>query len=98
MKFSVILLLIVVFVTPSPIRTQSGGDFAIVKSVIANGGGESSGPGAVFVITGTIGQPKAGDNSNSTPFNVRTGFWTPDLVPTAAHASVSGRVRREGGQ
>ena len=76
---------------------QTGGDFAINQSVISGGGGASTDIGSEFSVTGTIGQPKAGDYSNGGSFNVRTGFWTPSLSPTAAHVSVSGRVKRASG-
>lgn len=67
--------------------------YSIEKSVIANGGGTSSGGG--FSLTGTIAQPVAGSVSGSaSPQAVLySGFWTPDpLIPTAAGVSISGRI------
>jgi hypothetical protein len=75
-------------------HAQAGGDFVITQSVIAGGGGTSTAAGNAFTVTGTIGQPKAGDNSSGTTFNVKTGFWVPEFAPTAAHVSISGRVTR----
>jgi hypothetical protein len=89
-------LFLAVIVLTAMIRPQSGGGFVITQSVIANGGRTSMDAGNVFSLTGTIGQPKAGDNSTGSPFNVLTGFWTPFLGPTAADASISGRVTVNG--
>lgn len=75
---------------------QSGGDFAITQSTIAGGGGSSTAVG-VFTVTGTAAQANAGGNSSGSFFNVKSGFWTPLLAPTAAHASISGRVTRMDG-
>ncbi|HJS51194.1 MAG TPA: carboxypeptidase-like regulatory domain-containing protein, partial [Pyrinomonadaceae bacterium] len=78
---------------------QSGGDYTIVQSVIAGGGGTSTDAGNVLSITGTVGQSNAGDNSSRAPFNVRTGFWIPFLVPpTAGEVTVSGRVLTPSGR
>ena len=72
------------------ITGQSGGQFSIEKSVIAGGGGISS--GGTFTANGTIGQSVAGNVSGG-PYSVKSGFWTPaPLAPTAATVSVSGRI------
>ena len=72
------------------ISAQSGGTFSITQSVIANGGGQSS--GGTFNATGTAGQPAAGTSSNGGTFNAIGGFWQPGSAPTAAEVSVTGRV------
>ena len=72
------------------ISAQSGGTFTITQSVIANGGGQSS--GGTFNATGTAGQPAAGTSSNGGTFNAIGGFWQPGSAPTAAGVSVTGRV------
>ena len=53
---------------------QSGGPFVIQQSVIANGGGPSS--GGAFGVTSTIGQSFAGTDSLGGPFRIISGFWT----------------------
>lgn len=88
---ALITALLLSFITTA----QTGGQFSITQSVIAGGGADST--GAIFGINGTAAQPNAGDNSSGTTmtggtFSVRSGFWQSSLVPSAALASVSGRV------
>ena len=77
---------------PIAIPAQSGGDFTITQSVVANGGSQQSASGT-FSLDGTIGQATAGNALSNAPFAVTSGFWnfTP-LAPSAATASVSGRI------
>lgn len=67
--------------------------FTLNQSVIASGGGTSTGAGNVYKIEGTIGQPVAGTNSTNSPFSVRGGFFTPaPFGTTAAMVRVGGRI------
>lgn len=68
---------------------QSGGQFTITKSVIAGGGGQSS--GGQFTIDGTIGQSIAGTSSTGGQFDLTGGFWGGVAAP-ASSVTVSGRV------
>ena len=52
---------------------QSGGTFTITKSVIAGGGGRTT--GGTFTLDGTIGQSVAGTNSTGGTFSLISGFW-----------------------
>ena len=53
---------------------QSGGDFALEKSTIAAGGGQSN--GGDFFITGSIGQHDANPTTSSGgDFALNGGFW-----------------------
>ena len=70
--------------------------FSISHSVIANGGGQGS-TGGTFSLSGTAGQHVVGTNPGGAPFVVQNGFWYPDLAPTAAGVSVSGRVTTPNG-
>lgn len=72
---------------------QTGGTFDLSHSVVASGGGSNS-TGGTFNVSGTVGQNVAGVSSNSSParFDLHGGFWFQNLVPTAAHVSISGRV------
>ena len=54
------------------ISAQSGGTFQITKSVIAGGGGRTS--GGTFTLDATIGEPVAGTNSTGGNFSVISGF------------------------
>lgn len=72
------------------VAAQSGGNFTITESVVANGGGASSGPG--FSVSGTAGQSAAGLSSSGGAFTVYSGFWKPQLGPSAASVAVSGRA------
>lgn len=85
---SKILLTILILLIAA--AAQSGGQFAITQSVIANGGADSN--GGNFSLVGTIAQANAGDNSTNGQFALRSGFWQAFFAPTAAQASVSGRV------
>ena len=79
------------FVEPLPVATAQ---FDISQSVIAGGGGTSSGTlnGMTIKVDGTIGQLAAGTNSTSSngQFSVTGGFWqaesaaapTPTPTPT----------------
>lgn len=53
---------------------QTGGNFAIEKSVVAGGGGQNA-AGGNFALDGTIGQSAAGNALNNAPFTVTSGFW-----------------------
>src|SRR5215213_11298914 len=54
-------------------RAQSGGVFAIQKSVVANGGGRVS--GGSFTVESTVGQSLAGVKSDGAGFTILSGFW-----------------------
>ena len=84
-----------IFLLSVSASAQSGGQFSITQSVIANGGASSA--SGQFGITGTIAQTNAGDNSTGGQFSVKSGFWQSFLAPTAALVSVSGRVTTANG-
>lgn len=70
---------------------QTGGSYDLSKSVVAGGGGASSGPS--FTVEGTTGQPAAGKLLQNPPFSQVAGFWQATTnQPTAAPASISGKV------
>ena len=88
--------LILNFILSVSIAAQSsGGQFAITQSVIANGGGNSS--GGNFGVTGTTAQTNVGENPSGGNFNLRGGFWQTFFAPTAAMVSVSGKVAKANG-
>lgn len=91
-RYLFILLTVQLFFVMS-LNAQSGGTFVIEKSVIANGGGQSS--GGTFALTGTTGQTFAGSSSSGSSFNVRSGFWQNS---SSSIVSVSGRVTTSGGR
>ena len=75
---------------------QSGGGFEITEAVVANGGGSSSAVG--IELEATLAQPISGDRSGSGIFSLTSGFWNYNsLGPTAALASISGRVLNAAG-
>ena len=51
----------------------TGGPFEIPKSTIDGGGGRST--GGSFELTGTIGQPDAGQSLTGGNFRLSGGFW-----------------------
>ena len=74
-------------------QVASNPPYTLEQTVIASGGGTSTGAGNVYKIEAAIGQPVAGASSSNAPFTVRGGFFTP--VPfgtTAALAKISGRI------
>lgn len=77
-------------------QAQTGGSFTVTQSVVANGGGGSS--GGTFTVNGTTGQPAAGTNSTGGVYGISGGFWQNQLAPTAAGVSVSGRVTTADGR
>lgn len=88
-------ILVVVLALSINVAAQSGGSYEITSSVIAGGGTTSGGDN--FSLTGTVGQSVAGTNSSAVRFAVRGGFWQAFFAPTAAMASVSGRVETDAG-
>src|SRR5215831_13324423 len=69
---------------------QSGGNFTITQSTVANGGGPVA--GGSFTVQGTTGQPAAGTQMNNSPYSEFGGFWTEFVTPTAAAGSIVGQV------
>ena len=74
MKIQRILLLVTVIVAIAPVSVlaMSGGDYEISWSTIDGGGGMSS--GGNYIVTGTIGQPDAGEMSGDS-YELLGGFW-----------------------
>ena len=86
---------LILFFSTTIASAQTGGDFTISQAVVA-GGGQQSANGA-FSLGGTIGQPIAETSpSGSGDFSLQSGFWIAQFAPTAAGASLSGRVKVEG--
>ena len=83
-------VLIFVSVAANIVFAQSGGTYTITQSVVASGGGAST--GGTFGLTGTSGQALAGTNSSGGGFGVTGGFWQQGFAPSAAMVAVSGRI------
>jgi len=64
--------------------------YQLERSVLVIGGGHVT--GGAYSGTTTIGQPAAGGFLTGGPSVHYSGFWSPELAPTAAGASISGRV------
>jgi len=77
------------------VPAQSGGSFQIEKSVIAGGGGQTT--GGQFILDATIGQHIAGTTSTGGTFELGSGFWGGGATP-AANVTVSGRVLTSDGR
>lgn len=74
-----------------------GGSFTLEQSVIATGGGKSSGGG--FTVEGTNAQSIAGTRSVDSTKSLHGGFWNGSpFAPTAANVTISGRVLTAEGQ
>ena len=84
--------LLAIFLLSSLAGAQTGGTYDLSHNVIASGGGANS-TGDNFTVDGTVGQPIAGGPSSNPTFSIRGGFWAfQAFAPTAAGASVRGRV------
>lgn len=80
-------------------QTTGNPPYTIDRSVVSAGGGTSTDATSVYKIEGVIGQPVAGKTSTSSPFSVRSGFFTPaPFGPTAAPVDVGGRILTSEGQ
>ena len=76
---------------------QTGGTYDLSHNVIAGGGSQST--GGSYTVDGTIGQNLAGTVSTGGAYSLRGGFWAfQALAPTAAGASISGRIRDANGR
>jgi hypothetical protein len=69
--------------------------YQLERSVIVIGGGHVT--GGPYSGTTTIGQPAAGGFLTSGPSAHYSGFWLPELSPTAAGVSIAGRVLASSG-
>ena len=78
--------IIFLFVTALSVSAQ----YQLERSVIVTGGGHVN--GGSYSGTTTIGQPAAGGFLTSGSSTHYSGFWQPELSPTAAGVSISGRV------
>lgn len=67
---------------------QTGNGINIERSSFSPGGISSEGP---FVLTSSIGQSVTG-SMNAPGLSLSGGFIVPDLVPTAAAVTISGRA------
>ena len=68
-----------------------GGSFVLEKTVVAGGGAEKQ--VSMMAEHGTAGQAIAGHASSGGSYSIYSGFWTPEAFsPTAANATVSGRI------
>jgi len=68
---------------------QSGGSYQIQKFVIPSG---ETMAGGNYTLEVTAGQTSIGPRPIGGCYTLDAGFWVPELVPTAANVSVSGRV------
>lgn len=65
----------------------------LIQTFGAAGGGGSQSTGGIYTVDGTIGQNLAGTVSSGGGNSLRGGFWAfQSLAPTAANASISGRI------
>ena len=89
-------LMIILFSVAVSLAAQTGGTLQIEKSVVGSGGSTSN--GGEYSLESTTGQTSAGGFVNGSTYSLYAGFWAPDLAPTAAGVSVSGRVISSNGK
>lgn len=93
------LIIAFTFLSSGIVNAQiaDGGSFTLEQSVIATGGGKSSGGG--FTVEGTDAQSIAGTRSTDSTKSLHGGFWNGSpFAPTAANVTISGRVLTADGQ
>lgn len=74
-------------------QVASGGNLSLEQSSLASGGDVSNDTSNnIFSVSGTIGQSIAGTTSAGGTFSTTGGVWGASLAPTAAGATVSGKV------
>ena len=100
MKFAIssVVVFAGLFVAAAKLDAQiaSGGQFTLVQTVTATGGGSMA--GGAFAVDGTSGQSIAGQRAAAGLSSIHAGFWNgPPLSTTAAGVTVSGRVQTEYG-
>lgn len=91
-NYTSVFILLVVAATAFP---QSGGGFNISQPTNASGGGVSA--GGTFSLDSTIGQSVA-KSAAGPGLLIDGGFWQPGFTPTAAGASLGGRVQTADGR
>ncbi len=91
MKNKLLVLIAMLILVSANAFGQAGGTFTIPESVVAGGGGQNA-AGGTFSVDGTVGQTAAGNAISGAPFAVTSGFWNFTLAPSAATASISGRI------
>ncbi len=92
-----IVALLLLLVASARGQELSGGQFSITKTVVAGGGNGMS--QNQTDANNTAGQTVAGSQSNGGNFTLYSGFWTPDdFTPTAATATIGGRIRAADGR
>jgi len=77
------------------ISAQSDGvvSYELKKQTIASGGGVAADTtNNIFAVTGTVAQPIAAPKSSGALYGVSGGFWSGNILPSAAGVAVSGRV------
>jgi len=90
------LLVVLILASFAIAQIASGGQFTLTQSVIANGGRPME--NGQFKLAGTAGQSVTGQKASIQPLAEVAGFWFPDdLLPTAAHVSLSGSITSVGG-
>lgn len=94
--FSSIGIILVVAIINIFAQVATGGSYTLNQSAIANGGGTSSNNN--YSVKGTSGQTAAGTTALGGNYSTRNGFWTILAAPTAANASIKGRVINENGR
>ncbi len=78
------------FILMSSAAAQTGGPFAIEKSVIAGGGGTAS--GGTFRLDGTVGQWSPVTNTSGGVYDLGGGFWGGGNIPVTSAFTVAGQV------
>ena len=95
---SILLLLGLFCFSETAAQVATGGAYTLERAVIATGGGTVADGGGLYQVEGTAGQSTAGVVSNNGAYSIRGGFWSvAPLAPSAANASIGGRVVDVGG-
>jgi len=94
-KTGYVLVIALAAAMAAPAQVGVGGAYTLEQSVIAGGGG--TGTGGSYSLEGTTAQSITGA-ATGPGYSLRSGFWSrAPLAPSAAGATISGRVVLENG-
>ena len=94
-KTGYVLVIALAAAMAAPAQVGVGGAYTLEQSVIAGGGG--TGTGGSYSLEGTTAQSITGA-ATELGYSLRSGFWSQaPLAPSAAGATISGRVVLENG-
>lgn len=94
-KLGIIAASLLTLTVAAKAQVAQSGNYQLEQAIVSSGGGTSSASpaGGIYTLDGVIGEPVAGTTSSGAAFSAKGGFLSsPNIAPTAAAVSISGRV------